>query len=108
VANPRRLVVSRRASVAVINILEFWAAVATAIYSRFSPVWRGRLIDGFLLGCRFVWRCHAFMHFDVGVRKQVFERTCWAGRPRRSRLSFLITAKRFAGFGALINQASHG
>jgi hypothetical protein len=29
------LCVSRRASVAVINILDFWAAVATAIYSRF-------------------------------------------------------------------------
>jgi hypothetical protein len=38
VANPCRLVVSRRVSVAVINILDFWAAVATAIYSRFSPV----------------------------------------------------------------------
>jgi hypothetical protein len=35
VANPCRLVVSRRGSVAVINILELWAAVATAIYSRF-------------------------------------------------------------------------
>ena len=37
--NPCRLVVLSLvgpASVAVINILEFWAAVATAIYSRFS------------------------------------------------------------------------
>jgi hypothetical protein len=47
VANPCRLVVSRGASVAVINILDFWAAVATAIYSRFSPVWGDGLIDGF-------------------------------------------------------------
>jgi uncharacterized membrane protein len=38
------LCVSRRASVAVINILDFWAAVATAIYSRFPRCGENGLI----------------------------------------------------------------
>jgi hypothetical protein len=85
----------RRVSVAVINILEFWAAVATAIYSGFRLVWGDGLIAAFSWDAGVCGAGHAFMHFDVGVENRFLcERDGLGGGDSSSSrmLHFLIAA----------------